>query len=120
MFRVLHVYQITYNFSGTLDGLAFLDQTIRTEEHNTDLASLQVHAHALDTRCKPVFYEHSVPCPVFLVEYLCSMKVVRVDATYPTDKTRPVSARLASSCTPLIRCSRIDETSVGDAFASAA
>ncbi len=40
--------------------------------------------------------------------------------TYPTDNTRPVSARPASSCTPRILCSRIDETSVGEAFASAA
>ena len=40
--------------------------------------------------------------------------------TYPTDKTRPVSARPASSCTPRIRCSRIEDTSVGEALASAA
>jgi hypothetical protein len=44
---------IPYNFSGTLDSLAFLDQTIRSEEHNTDLAGFQVHAHALDTGCEP-------------------------------------------------------------------
>jgi hypothetical protein len=47
----------TYNFSSTLDGLAFLDQTIGTKEHNTDLASFQVHAHALDTRGEPILYE---------------------------------------------------------------
>jgi len=40
-------------------------------------------------------------------------------ATYPTDRTRPVSARLFSSWTPRILCSRMDDTSVGDAFASA-
>lgn len=39
---------------------------------------------------------------------------------YPTERTRPVSARPASSCTPRIRCSRMEDTSVGDAFASAA
>jgi hypothetical protein len=39
---------------------------------------------------------------------------------YPTDRTRPVSARLFSSWTPRILCSRIEETSVGVAFASAA
>jgi hypothetical protein len=36
------------NLSGTLDGLTLLDQSIGTEKHDTDLASLQVHAHALD------------------------------------------------------------------------
>jgi hypothetical protein len=36
------------NFTGTLDGLAFLDKTVRTEKHDTDLAGLEVHAHALD------------------------------------------------------------------------
>lgn len=40
--------------------------------------------------------------------------------TYPTERTRPVSARLASSWTPRMRCSRIEETSVGEALASAA
>src|SRR5512140_231848 len=40
--------------------------------------------------------------------------------TYPTDRTRPVSARFDSSWTPRILCSRIDDTSVGEAFASAA
>jgi len=37
------------NLSGTLDGLTLLDETVRTEKHNTDLAGFQVHAHALDT-----------------------------------------------------------------------
>jgi hypothetical protein len=45
---------LTYNLSGTLDGLAFLDQTVRTEKHDTDLAGFQVHAHALDTGGEPV------------------------------------------------------------------
>jgi hypothetical protein len=45
---------LTYNLSGTLDGLAFLDQTIRTEKHDTDLTGFQVHAHALDTGGEPV------------------------------------------------------------------
>jgi len=43
----------TYNLSGTLDGLAFLDQSVRTEKHHTNLAGFQVHAHALDTRGEP-------------------------------------------------------------------
>ena len=47
------VSDLTYNLSGTLDGLAFLDQTIGTEKHNTDLAGFQVHAHALDTGGEP-------------------------------------------------------------------
>jgi len=45
--------QYTHNLSGTLHGLTFLNQTIGTEKHNTDLASFQVHAHALDPRSKP-------------------------------------------------------------------
>jgi hypothetical protein len=43
----------TYNLSGTLDSLALLDQSIGTEQHDTDLASFQVHAHALDTGGEP-------------------------------------------------------------------
>ena len=39
----------TYDLSGTLDGLALLDETIGTEKHNSDLTSLQVQAHTLDT-----------------------------------------------------------------------
>lgn len=38
--------------------------------------------------------------------------------TYPTDRTRPVSARLDSSWTPRMRCSRMEETSVGVAFSA--
>jgi hypothetical protein len=41
------------NLSGTLDGLTLLDETVRTEKHNTDLAGFQVHAHALDTGGEP-------------------------------------------------------------------
>jgi hypothetical protein len=43
----------THNFTGTLDGLALLDETIRTEKHDTDLAGLEVHAHALDAGSEP-------------------------------------------------------------------
>jgi hypothetical protein len=39
---------LSHNLACSLDGLAFLDSTIRTEEHNTDLTGFQVHAHALD------------------------------------------------------------------------
>jgi len=42
-----------YNFSSSLDSLTFLDQSIRTKKHDTDLASFQVHAHALDTGSEP-------------------------------------------------------------------
>jgi len=44
---------VAYNLSGTLDGLALLDQSIGTEQHNTDLAGFEVHAHALDTGGEP-------------------------------------------------------------------
>lgn len=39
--------------------------------------------------------------------------------TYPTDKTLPVSSKLASSETPLILDSKMEETSVGEALAEA-
>jgi hypothetical protein len=39
-----------HNLAGTLDSLTLLDETIGTEKHNTDLAGLEVHAHALDAR----------------------------------------------------------------------
>ena len=41
------------NLACALDGLSLLDQTVRTEKHNTDLAGFQVHAHALDTGGEP-------------------------------------------------------------------
>lgn len=43
-----------YNLAGTLDGLALTDKSVGTEEHNTDLAGLEVHAHALDTGGEPI------------------------------------------------------------------
>jgi len=39
-----------YDLSGTLDAFTFLDETIGTEKHDTNLTSFQVHAHASDTR----------------------------------------------------------------------
>jgi hypothetical protein len=46
-------FVLTYNLAGTLDGLTLLDQSIGTEKHDTDLAGLQVHAHALDAGGEP-------------------------------------------------------------------
>lgn len=43
----------SYNFTSTLDSLTLTDKTIGTEQHNTDLAGLEVHAHALDARGEP-------------------------------------------------------------------
>jgi len=43
----------TYDLTGTLDGLALLDQSVGTEKHNTDLAGFEVHAHALDAGGEP-------------------------------------------------------------------
>jgi hypothetical protein len=40
----------SHNLAGTLDGFSFLDETVGTEEHDTDLTSFQVHAHSLDAR----------------------------------------------------------------------
>lgn len=45
--------QATYNLTGTLDSLTLPDQTVGTEQHDTDLASLEVHAHTLDTGGEP-------------------------------------------------------------------
>ena len=50
---------------------------------------------------------------------LFSVYVLNV-SPYPTESTRPVSDKEASSCTPRMRCSRMEETSVGEAFVSAA
>lgn len=44
---------MTYNLAGTLDSLALTDETVRTEQHDTDLTGLEVHAHALDARGEP-------------------------------------------------------------------
>lgn len=44
---------MTYNLTSTLDGLTLLDETVGTEEHNTDLAGLEVHAHTLNTGGEP-------------------------------------------------------------------
>ncbi len=190
----------THNFAGTLDGLTLLDETIGTEKHDTDLAGLEVHAHALDAGGEPVArrqlpafqvsletkrggaqltrqapqpghwpdrahgrYHHcggvqvsvanstldthppdSMPSapPHRRADRVSTSTCVSwsggADAslvsaaktpslnpmfalkkTYPTDRTRPVSARLDSSWTPRMRCSRMDETSVGEALASA-
>jgi hypothetical protein len=44
---------VTYNLAGTLDGLTLLDETVGTEQDDTDLAGLQVHTHTLDTGGEP-------------------------------------------------------------------
>jgi hypothetical protein len=161
MMSIIHrfVRWHTHNLSGTLDCLAFLDQTIGTEKHDTDLSSFQVHAHSLDTGGEPkdainswviaqlvvetystsssawtlfmpwtraipslswtqISHPLLAPKPQCMIVY--SISPIVVDGTYPTERTRPVSARPDSSWTPRILCSRMDETSVGDAFASAA
>lgn len=138
-----------YDLAGTLDGLALLDQPVGTEKHDTDLAGLEVHAHALDTGCEPfhrvslsVFASCGAQCREYVLDQLLSLdvvhavhtcntvtvlplvlrsyRVVLILSAYPTERTRPVSARPDSSCTPRIRCSRMEETSVGEALASAA
>jgi hypothetical protein len=53
--------RLTYDLSGTLDALTLTDQSVGTEEHDTDLAGLEVHAHAGDTGREPVC--SSVLCP---------------------------------------------------------
>jgi hypothetical protein len=44
---------LTYNLTGTLDGLTLCDETVGTEEHDTDLAGLEVHAHTLNAGGEP-------------------------------------------------------------------
>lgn len=120
----------TYNLAGTLDGLALLDETIGTEKHNTDLAGLEVHAHALDAGGEPGARQHAARSRevVFVMRWTYStsssawtlvMPWTRAIPS-PTDRTRPVSAREVSSWTPRMRCSRMELTSVGEALASAA
>jgi hypothetical protein len=46
----------TYNLASTLDGLALTDKSVGTEKHDTDLAGLEVHAHALDTGGEPELF----------------------------------------------------------------
>lgn len=151
----------THNLAGTLDGLTLLDQTIGTEQHNTDLAGLEVHAHALDTGGEPAHlissmsrgiqarkktYSTSSSAWTLLIPWTraipsllsnpvsiqsCAVNPLASDVvedgrivlclrTYPTERTRPVSARPDSSWTPRILCSRMEETSVGEALASEA
>ena len=43
----------THNLASTLNSLALFYKTIRTKQHNTDLASFQIHAHALNARGEP-------------------------------------------------------------------
>jgi hypothetical protein len=54
LYQFVEDAQLTYNLTGTLDGLTLLNETIGTEQHNTDLAGLEVHAHSLDTGGEPV------------------------------------------------------------------
>ena len=39
----------THDLTSSLDGFAFLDSSVGTEKHNTDLSCFQVHAHTLHT-----------------------------------------------------------------------
>jgi hypothetical protein len=61
----LHADGDVDNLAGTLDGLALLDETVGTEKHNTDLAGLEVHAHALHTGGKPERCRLVTGCPSF-------------------------------------------------------
>lgn len=67
------------NLAGTLDGLALLDESVGTEKHNTDLAGLEVHAHALDTGGEPVC---NVSRPVGWM-----LGAGKADATYSTSSS---------------------------------
>lgn len=53
MLEQTRIAQNTYNLAGTLDRLTLLDESVGTEKYNTDLAGLEVHAHALDTGGEP-------------------------------------------------------------------
>lgn len=159
MYNTSNIWNYTYNFSSTFDGFTFFDETIGTEKHNTDLAGLQVQAHALDTGGESVivvsikndiiltpkrriswennlldqFFGLDIGQTVYtsntitkdhpmsdlrpILHILDSVPFVK---TYPTDKTRPVSANEAVSETPRILCSKMEETSVGVALASPA
>ena len=66
----LYLSKKTHNLSGTLDSLAFLDQTIGTEKYDTDLSSFEVHAHALDTGSEPVCLISSIILSVSICNLL--------------------------------------------------
>lgn len=51
--------------------------------------------------------------------HMLDKKKRKLFSTYPTDKTLPVSFKLASPEAPLILSSKIEETSVGAALAEA-
>ena len=79
-----------YDLAGTLDGLAFLDQSVGTEEHNTDLAGFEVHAHALDTGGEPfrssVYYDrvaHSA-MRLYILDQLLGLDIVHAMDTSDT------------------------------------
>jgi hypothetical protein len=76
-----------HNFSRTLDSLALLDQTIGAEEHNTDLASFQVHAHPLDAGGEPLFSSAPEEClfkALNLLDKLLSLNIVHAMNTSDT------------------------------------
>jgi len=86
-----------YDLAGTLDGLAFLDQSVGTEEHNTDLAGFEVHAHALDTGGEPfrssVYYDrvaHSA-MRLYILDQLLGLDIVHAMHTRNTVTVHVVS-----------------------------
>lgn len=127
------------NLTGTLDGIAFLDETIVTEDGDTDIVGFQVQAHSTDTRGE---LHHLFGCGVeerILVRRSMSGNCTRKltlnvlqtpdTANTITDtltsseshsrmqdqehllRTRPVSSTLLPTAVPEMRDSRMEETS---------
>ena len=85
-----------YDLAGTLHGLAFLDSSVGSEEHHTDLAGFEVHAHALDAGREPAMLSvlRALACcgVVFLLDQLLSLHVVHAVDTRNTVTVATVSA----------------------------
>jgi hypothetical protein len=90
-------YDVTYNLSGTADSLTLLDETVRTEKHNTDLAGFQVHGHALDARGESiplVVMSMSSRLDINLLDKLLSLDIVQTVDTGNTVTITIVSVKI--------------------------
>jgi hypothetical protein len=88
-------YDVTYNLSGTADSLTLLDETIRTEKHNTDLAGFQVHGHALDARGESIPLALSMSSRLDIKKNLLD-KLLSLDIVQTVDTGNTVTITIVS------------------------
>ena len=109
------------NLTGSLDGVTFLDETIVTEDGNTDVVGFQVEAHSSDTRrelnhllgldvSETVDTGDTISNGCCQSRSRCGCKGFGCEELYSL-KTRPVSWTSPPAEAPAIRPSRIEETS---------